>query len=47
MFVSDVQFNFGIIIVWDPAPYHASIYEVSFIAVQYTGCLEKLVDGHV
>ncbi|KAM3835067.1 beta-galactoside alpha-2,6-sialyltransferase 1 isoform 2-T2 [Vipera latastei] len=27
MFVSDVQFNFGIVIVWDPAPYHASIYE--------------------
>ncbi|XP_026557260.1 beta-galactoside alpha-2,6-sialyltransferase 1 [Pseudonaja textilis] len=26
-FVSDVQFNFGIIIMWDPAPYHASIYE--------------------
>ncbi|XP_039200482.1 beta-galactoside alpha-2,6-sialyltransferase 1 [Crotalus tigris] len=26
-FISDVQFNFGILIVWDPAPYHASIYE--------------------
>lgn len=26
-FVSDVQFNFGIIILWDPAPYHASIFE--------------------
>ncbi|XP_058045318.1 beta-galactoside alpha-2,6-sialyltransferase 1 isoform X1 [Ahaetulla prasina] len=26
-FVSDVQFSFGIIILWDPAPYHASIYE--------------------
>ncbi|XP_070609351.1 beta-galactoside alpha-2,6-sialyltransferase 1-like [Erythrolamprus reginae] len=26
-FASDVQFNFGVIILWDPAPYHASIYE--------------------
>ncbi|XP_063162806.1 beta-galactoside alpha-2,6-sialyltransferase 1 [Candoia aspera] len=26
-FVSDVQYNFGTIIVWDPAPYHANIDE--------------------